>query len=138
MATLWVAAWSHAMPEIDFAERRAWFVDRIGALQAKGAVISCVISSGDEKLAGFITREGSGYIDQFCIAVGAWGSGAATTLLDDAKRSRAPLSLEVNQANVRAVRFYEREGFRRVGEGPKSAAGLATWRYEWRDFSPVG
>ena len=53
-------------------------------------------------------------------------------LLDAAKR-RAPghLMLEVNQDNARALKFYERQGFVREGEGVNPRSGLKTWRYRW-------
>ena len=40
-------------------------------------------------------------------------------------------ALDVNQANARAVRFYEREGFRKVGEGVNPVSGLETLAMEW-------
>jgi putative acetyltransferase len=40
--------------------------------------------------------------------------------------------VDVNQDNPRAVRFYEREGFRRLHEGVNPNSGLRTWRLEWR------
>ena len=32
----------------------------------------------------------------------------------------------------RAVRFYEREGFTRTGEGVNKHSGAATYLYEWK------
>ena len=84
-------------------------------------------------MAGFITLDPkSGHIDQIAVAPGHWGRGAAATLIADAK-SRAPgcLRLEVNQDNPRAVRFYEKQGFRRRAAGVNPNSGLKTWRYEW-------
>ena len=135
---LWVAAWSRAMPEIDFEARRAWFVDHLAALRGKGCDIICAFRSSNGEMAGFITHEKPGQIDQLCVAVDAWGSGAAGVLLNEVKRlSGGHLALDVNRDNPRAVRFYEREGFCRVGQA-HSPSGLATWRYEWVDISRVG
>jgi putative acetyltransferase len=90
-------------------------------------------------MVGFVTHEKPGHIDQLCVAADAWGSGAAGVLLNAVKRlSGGSLTLEVNQDNPRAVRFYEREGFRRAGEGRNASSGLSTWRYEWVDISRVG
>ena len=138
-ADLWIAAWTRAMPAIDFEARRAWFVDHVVALQARGADIVCAFSAADGRMVGFVTHEKPGNVDQLCVAADAWGSGAATALLNAVKRlSGGSLSLDVNQDNARAVRFYEREGFRRVRAGLNPSSGLATWRYEWVDISCVG
>lgn len=128
------------MPAIDFEARRAWFVGRMVGLRDSGATILCAFDASDGRMAGFITLENGGHIDQFAVAVHAWGTGAAVALLNEIKRMSAggALTLDVNQDNKRAVRFYEREGFRRVGEGRNAASGAATWRYQWRDFSAVG
>lgn len=128
------------MPAIDFEARRAWFVDRIVELRDSGATIVCAFDALDGRMAGFITLENGGHIDQLAVAVHAWGAGAAVALLNEIKRMSAggALTLDVNQDNMRAVRFYEREGFRRTGEGRNTASGLATWRYQWRDFPSVG
>lgn len=130
---LWVGAWSRAMPGIDFEARRVWLVDRLAAMQQQGVSITCTFDSDDGRMAGFITRGPDGHIDQLVTGVHAWGSGAARVLLDEAKSAcGGVLYLDVNQDNARAVRFYEREGFRRVGTGLNSASGLATWRYRWQ------
>jgi putative acetyltransferase len=57
----------------------------------------------------------------------------ASALLDEAKR-RAPrvVELDVNEANTRARRFYEREGFSVVGQGVSPHSGLPTLKMLWR------
>jgi putative acetyltransferase len=129
---LWVAAWSNAMPAIDFEARRAWFVDHLAAMRAQGVAVTCAFDE-EGALAGFITLDrASGHIDQLAVAPGHWSKGAAAALLDEAKR-RAPgtLKLDVNQDNPRAMRFYEKHGFRRRAAGVNPTSGLKTWRYEW-------
>jgi putative acetyltransferase len=130
---LWIEAWSRAMPAIDFEERRAWIVDHLVAMASRGVEIVCAFDASDGRMAGFITCDKSGHVDQLAVGVHAWGTGAAKVLLDEAKRaSSGTLHLEVNQDNPRAVGFYEREGFRRSGAGINAASGLAIWRYAWR------
>lgn len=135
---LWVEAWSHAMVAIDFEARRAWFVERIASLHAGGSSILCAFDARDGRMAGLITREADGHIDQLVAGVHAWGRGAAKLLVDAAKSSAQHLYLDVNQDNSRAIAFYEREGFCRVAAGVNPASGLATWRYAWADFRCVG
>jgi addiction module HigA family antidote len=61
------------------------------------------------------------------------GGGLARALIDETKR-RSPdvVDLEVNVANPRARRFYEREGFVGVGVGASALSGLPTLRLRWR------
>ncbi len=137
---LWVEAWTRTMPGVDFQARRDWFVTHIAQMRDRSADIVCAFDVADGHMAGFITHEKPGYIDQFAVAVRDWGSGAAAALLNEAKRIGAggTLTLDVNQTNLRAVRFYEREGFERVRDGRNAASGRATWHYRWVDISRVG
>ncbi|NOT41343.1 MAG: GNAT family N-acetyltransferase [Alphaproteobacteria bacterium] len=137
---LWVEAWTRAMPGTGFEARRVWFVDRLAQLNDGGATILCAFDVLDGRMAGLITLETDGHIDQLAVAVHVWGSGAATALLNEVKRMHAggPLTLDVNQDNARAVRFYEREGFRRVDARRNATSGLPIWRYQWADISAVG
>ncbi len=131
---LWIAAWSQAMPAIDFEARRVWAGDHIIALNDQGIEIACAFNTANGDMAGFVTVDiKSGHVDQLAVDPRYWGTGAAKALIDEAKR-RAPsrLFLDVNQDNLRAVRVYEREGFRRWGEGVNANSGLKTWHYEWR------
>lgn len=130
---LWIEAWSRTMPAIDFEARRVWLVEHLGAMAAQGVVITCAFDANDGRMAGFITRAPDGHIDQLVAGVHAWGSGAARALLEGAKRAAGgTLYLDVNQDNPRALRFYEREGFRRLGAGRNARSGFATWRYQWQ------
>jgi putative acetyltransferase len=133
LTDLWIAAWTQAMPAIDFEARRAWLVDHLSELQGQGAAITCAFDPTTGAMAGFITLDlASGHIDQLAAAPSDWGRGAAAELITDAKRHAASrLRLEVNQDNPRAVRFYEKQGFRRRATGVNPTSGLKTWHYEW-------
>lgn len=126
LVDLWVASWREAMPAIDFEARRPWIADFLRA-RSHATLVAAI---GSEPL-GFVTMERA-HLHQLVVASPAKGRGIATALLEAAK-ARAPgsLTLEVNEANVRAVRFYEREGFRTIGEGINPASGLATWIMRW-------
>ncbi|MCE9521455.1 MAG: GNAT family N-acetyltransferase [Alphaproteobacteria bacterium] len=121
------------MPSIDFEARRAWFVDHLIGLRDRGAVVACAFDVASGEMAGFYTLDAKGgHIDQLAVAPTHWGTPAASTLLEDAM-SRAPgtLRLEVNQENPRAIRFYEKHGFRRRAAGVNPSSGLRTWHYQW-------
>ncbi|MBP6012541.1 MAG: GNAT family N-acetyltransferase [Alphaproteobacteria bacterium] len=127
-----MAAWTKAMPAIDFEARRAWFVDHLCALHARGVRVTCAFDVGNGDMAGFITLDdATGHIDQLAAAPVYWGDGAAMTLLAEAKRAARRLHVDVNQDNARALSFYEREGFRRTAAGVNSLSGLRTWHFEW-------
>jgi putative acetyltransferase len=131
LTDLWVAAWSKAMPAIDFEARRTWFVDHLSTMKARGDAIICAFDAGNGTLAGVVTCDDSGYIDQLAVAPSYWGKGTAEALLAELKGRGRPLRLEVNQDNPRAVSFYEKQGFARRAAGVNPTSGLKTWRYEW-------
>ncbi len=133
LADLWIAAWNKAMPSIDFETRRIWFADRLQALRDGGVAVTCIFDTTNGDMAGFVTRDpNSGHIDQIAVAPNHWGSSAAAQLIA-AVKAGAPgrLTLEVNQDNARAIRFYEKQGFRRSAAGANPTSGLKTWTYDW-------
>jgi putative acetyltransferase len=132
---LWVSAWTRAMPEINFVARREWLREWQESLVAEGAVIAIAQQAGT--VVGYvIVNPDTAYLDQLAVDPGHWGQGIADLLLDEARRiSPARLSLHVNQSNGRAISFYERTGFRRMGEGINPRSGLPIFSYEW---TPAG
>jgi putative acetyltransferase len=130
---LWAAAWTATGIPIDFDARRAWIDERLSALRAGGARIVVGLDASG-KAAGFVTIDPrTGAVDQLCVAPAERGSGLAVALIEEAKR-RSPglIDLEVNEANPRARRFYEREGFSVVGRGVSPHSGLPTLEMRWR------
>jgi putative acetyltransferase len=129
LAELWVASWQEAMPEIDFTQRRPWFLDRLKALEAAGSITMCAINRGGSILGFFSIDPATAYLDQLAVAPGAKGSGVARFLISEAGRvSPRGIILDVNEDNARALAFYERQGFVRIGEGVNPLSGLKTWR----------
>jgi putative acetyltransferase len=131
---LWLASWTAAYPGIDFETRRDWFDEHLSLLKTQGCT---TLAARDEsgKLAGFVIfNRVSGWLDQFAVHPAAFGTGISRELMRDAKK-RTPgfLQLDVNADNSRAVAFYEREGFRRTGEGVNPNSGARTLSMEWRD-----
>jgi len=129
---LWLRAWQAAMPEIDFSVRLTWWRERWTRELVPSNTIR--IAERDGQIAGFVVIDpGSGYLDQIAVAPEDWGTGVAKRLMDEAKRiSPARISLEVNQENARGIRFYERAGFERAGDGVNPLSGRPTWRYAWK------
>ncbi len=123
---LWAASWAEVYA--DFQADRVWFEGHVRAERTKGAV--CRLAE-DDGLAGFLLIfPASGYIEHICVAAARKGQGIGLALLEEASRlSPSGLELTVRAANARAIRFYEREGFVRVGESASPFSGLPTYRY---------
>lgn len=134
---LWVASWTKTMPEIDFEARRGWLVDRIAEHVGNGVHVAVAISAtGDVR--GFVTIDpATGWLDQIAVHPSVWGAGFAEALLAEARRvSPTRVGLDVNADNARAVAFYEKQGFARVGESVNPRSGLPTLLLEWRPDRP--
>ena len=132
MLDLWVAAWQATMPEIDFAARRDWLAARLADFDSAGVAILCVADDADAVL-GFATIDPStAYLDQLAVTPSCFGCGAARMLLDACKRiAPGRIDLRVDEANPRAMRFYERENFVRVGLVASTVTGRPVWRMCW-------
>jgi len=129
---LWRRTWAHHFPHIDFNARVAWWRERWR--QELVPVAHVVVAEIDGQLAGFVTVDPKTmYLDQIVVAPEHWGSDIASALLDEAKRlSQNGLDLLVNKDNVRAIRFYERNGFSYAGEDKNPISGIAVNRMRWR------
>ena len=129
---LWRRTWAHHFPHIDFNARVAWWRERWR--QELVPVAHVVVAEIDGQLAGFVTVDSDTmYLDQIVVAPEHWGSDVSSALLDEAKRlSQNGLDLLVNKDNVRAIRFYERNGFSYTGEDKNPISGIAVNRMRWR------
>ena len=132
LVDLWAAAWRETGLAIDFDARRPWLDGHLRGLRADGVAVVVGLDR-QNRPAGFVTIDRrTGYLDQLCVAPGERGTGLALALLEEAKR-RSPglVELDVNEANARALRFYEREGFVSVTRGLSALSGLPTIRLRW-------
>jgi putative acetyltransferase len=128
---LWQETWQQAYPAIDFAARVKWWRERWRSELVPDAAIIVAEQAG--ALIGFVTIDPTGYLDQLVVAPDRWGSELATTLVDEAKRlSPDRITLKVNTDNVRAIRFYERNGFAHAGEDVNPTSGRPVLRMEWK------
>ena len=129
--SLWHKTWQQAYPSINFAARLAWWRERWRKELVPDVAIIVADLAGE--LAGFVTIDGTGYLDQLVVAPEHWGSELGTMLLDEAKRrSPAGIRLKVNTDNARAIRFYERNGFEHAGEDVNPTSGRPVLRMEWK------
>ena len=130
LIALWQRTWQYAYPSIDFGERvRAWR-ERWRAELVPATRIT--VAESDAGAIGFVTLDGSDYLDQLVVAPEAWGSGAADDLVNEAKQqSSGTITLLVNADNARAIRFYERHGFRHTHDDVNPTSGRAVHGMQW-------
>ncbi len=128
---LWLATWQQAYPEIDFDARVTWWRERWRKDLVPNAAI--IVAEQSVELIGFVAIDGKGYLDQLVVSPDHWGSELGNTLVDKAKRlSPDSITLLVNTDNTRAIRFYERNGFVRVGGDVNPTSGRPVLRMEWK------
>jgi len=128
---LWQRSWQLAYPQLDFATRVDWWRERWRNELVPAARIMVAEQNG--ALAGFVTVDATGYLDQIVVAPEAWGSDVAAALIDAAKQlAPAGLELLVNQDNARAIRFYEKHGFAISGADTNPRSGAPLHRMRWQ------
>jgi putative acetyltransferase len=128
---LWLETWQRAYPEIDFTARVPWWRARWRGELVPNANI--VVAEQADALIGFVTIDASGYLDQLVVSPDHWGSDLGNALVDEAKRlSPDGITLLVNTDNVRAIRFYERNGFVHAGEDVNPTSGRPVLRMAWK------
>jgi putative acetyltransferase len=128
---LWRLTWQQAYPAIDFTARVAWWRERWRSELVPNAQI--IVAEQAEALVGFVTIDGTGYLDQLVVSPDHWGSPLATSLVNEAKRlSPNGVTLLVNKDNTRAIRFYARNGFVHAGEDVNPTSGRAVLKMGWK------
>lgn len=132
VADLWIASWQATLPAIDFSARREWFLAYIAEVEQRGGTLLCACDP-QGTLSGFILLDtANAVLEQLAIAPARFGSSLGVLLLEAAKeRCRKGLSLSVNIDNPRAVRFYEKHGFRQISQGVNPQSGLAILHMHW-------
>jgi putative acetyltransferase len=129
--SLWQRTWQQAYPSIDFAARVKWWRERWRSELVPNAKILIAEQAG--ALIGFVTIDATGYLDQLVVAPEHWGSELANALVDEAKRlSPEGITLLVNHDNLRAIRFYERNGFARAGDDVNPTSGRPVLKMAWK------
>jgi putative acetyltransferase len=129
---VWIKAWTAAMPAIDFEERRGYFANRLAQHCAEGAHRLVAVAADGSPRGLLVVNPATRYLDQIAVVTSEQGTGLAGRLLIEAQRlSPDGLSLHVNQDNPRAIRFYEKNGWRRGEASINPRSGLPIWLYHW-------
>jgi putative acetyltransferase len=128
--TLWLETWRQAYPSINFDARVEWWRERWRTELVPVAQI--VIAEQDGAMVGFVTIDGTGYLDQLVVSPAQWGSDVGLALVDETKRlSPTGVTLKVNADNARAIKFYVRNGFVKTGD-EVNTSGRAVDLMEWK------
>ena len=129
---LWRRTWQQHYPHIDFAARLPWWRERWR--NELVATASITVAESGAGLVGFVTvDQRTGYLDQLVVAPEAWGTDVAAMLMKEARRlSPEGLDLKVNADNLRAIRFYAKQGFVDAGEEINPNSGAVIRRMSWR------
>lgn len=88
-----------------------------------------------QELVGFCSFK-EGWVEHLYLLPTHVGKTLGETLLNKAKENHAFLQLWVFQRNIRAISFYERNGFQKVKEidGASNEEKLPDTLFEWRRF----
>ena len=103
-------------------EIQALVPDAAAALRPGGDLELWILAEDDDRPVGFMGLVGSEPAALFHDP-DVRRRGGGRSLVEHARRSRGPLTVEVNEQNPDAVAFYEAMGFRTVERSPVDDAG---------------
>jgi len=128
---LWQRTWQQHYPHLDFMARVPWWRERWRNELVPTAMVTVAERQG--AVVGFVTVDPkTRYLDQLVVAPEAWGSDVAPVLMAEARRlSPAGLELAVNADNVRAIRFYEKQGFVVTGNDVNPISKAPILKMSW-------
>ena len=127
---LWHRTWQQAYPSINFCQRVAWWRARWRTELVPSATI--IVAEQDSALVGFVTIDSTGYLDQLVVDPEMWGSTLGDALVAEAKlTSPGGITLLVNMDNARAIRFYNRNGFRHTHDDVNPTSGRPVYAMKW-------
>ena len=129
---LWRRAWQLAYPQLDFTARLPWWRQRWR--EELVPVTTITVAEAGGKMIGFVTVDPHSVdLDQIVVAPEAWGTPVASALIARTKEiSPKGLDLHVNTDNLRAIRFYEKQGFVISGEAINWRSGAPVHKMSWR------
>jgi GNAT superfamily N-acetyltransferase len=131
--------WSAPSLEHELGDARAWLADpeyHCIVAELDGRVVGQVAIVAAARAARPVEERGLAHLRNVFVDRSQWGTGLASRLMDaaaEAARERGfdALRLFVAEGQARARRFYEREGWRPVGE-PFEDAGPGLRMVEYR------
>ena len=129
---LWLSANLSAHPFVPAAYWTSHWAE-VGEQLPQAEVWVCC--GADGSLLGFAGLTGT-YLAGLFVAEGARSQGVGAALLDHLKARHSRLTLQVYQENHRAVRFYQREGFRLQAEGTDPDTGALEYTLFWEASLP--
>jgi putative acetyltransferase len=136
LKSLWCGAWQATYPAFDYQARWPGQWGRWHLLAAEIFVALREDATADSIVGMLVLApqdDDALLLEQIALPPTEQGSGLAHLLMLFAKqKAGSALRLTVNAFNERAIRFYEREDFERIGSGVNPASGLPTFDYEWR------
>ena len=142
LAQIWYDGWKDAHAEILPAELKRIRTRESFTERMRAALASVRVAGPPFAPVGFhMLKDDELY--QLYVSAQARGSGVASALIADAEARLVEAGFETGWlacaiGNDRAARFYEKSGWRRVGnminrlETPNGVFDLETWRYEKR------
>lgn len=83
------------------------------------------------EIQGFIGLRGD-YIEGIFVAEKMRSKGIGKKLLDFVKKDNLELTLKVYEKNERAIKFYQREGFKKVEEGIDTDTQEKEFKMKWK------
>ena len=89
------------------------------------------VYENDQGIQGFLGLNGE-YIEGIFVSEEAQSHGIGKLLLNHAKDRKPALRLNVYQKNMRAIRFYQREGFQIRSAGLDAATGEPDYEMLWQ------
>ena len=89
------------------------------------------VYENEKKIQGFVGLNG-GYIEGFFVSCDMQSQGIGKRLLDFIKDRKEKLLLNVYQKNIRAINFYQREGFKIQSEDLDKSTGEKEYLMIWQ------
>mgnify|MGYP004516579353 FL=1 len=89
------------------------------------------VYENEQGIQGFVGLNG-GYMEGIFVSDGMQSQGIGKRLLDFIKSKKVKLCLNVYQKNMRAIHFYQREGFKIQREGIDEATGEKDYTMIWQ------
>lgn len=89
------------------------------------------VYENEQGIQGFVGLNGD-YMEGIFVSDGMQSQGIGKRLLDFIKSKKVKLCLNVYQKNMRAIHFYQREGFKIQHEGIDEATGEKDYTMIWQ------